>query len=177
MYIARILYPVKVLGPGERIGIWMCGCHHGCRGCSNPELWDFDEKYHVTSAPIMDFISKIAESNRIDGFTISGGEPFLQPDAELKRRYPDILSSITVLIDGKYIESRNRNCFLRGSDNQKIRILDPQMKDFYENYIRGNTNRIQNFRAAQGFVSVGIHQPGYHQDLAENLAGKGIIVD
>ena len=81
MYIARILYPVKVLGPGERIGIWMCGCHHGCRGCSNPELWDFDEKYHVTSAPIMDFISKIAESNRIDGFTISGGEPFLQPDA------------------------------------------------------------------------------------------------
>jgi len=201
VYIARILYPVKVLGPGDRIGIWMCGCHHGCRGCSNPELWDFDEKYHVTSAPIMDFISKIAESNRIDGFTISGGEPFLQPDAlrelipffrrfcsdilvysgftysELKRRYPDILSSITVLIDGKYIESRNRNCFLRGSDNQKIRILDPQMKDFYENYIRGNTNRIQNFRAAQGFVSVGIHQPGYHQDLAENLAGKGIIVD
>ena len=51
------------------------------------------------------------------------------------------------------------------------------MKDFYENYIRGNTNRIQNFRAAQGFVSVGIHQPGYHQDLAEKLAGKGIIVD
>ena len=75
MYIARILYPVKVLGPGERIGIWMCGCHHGCRGCSNPELWDFDEKYHVTSAPIMDFISKIAESNR--GCT-AGVDPVFQ---------------------------------------------------------------------------------------------------
>lgn len=44
MYIARILYPVKVLGPGERIGIWMDGCEHGCIGCSNPELWDIQSK-------------------------------------------------------------------------------------------------------------------------------------
>lgn len=43
MYIARILYPVEVLGPGKRIGIWFCGCPRRCEGCSNPELWEFQK--------------------------------------------------------------------------------------------------------------------------------------
>ena len=47
MYIARILYPVEVLGPGKRIGIWFCGCPRRCEGCSNPELWEFQERYQV----------------------------------------------------------------------------------------------------------------------------------
>ena len=44
MYVARILYPVKVLGPGNRIGIWVSGCNHRCKGCSNPELWKQEER-------------------------------------------------------------------------------------------------------------------------------------
>ena len=40
IYVARILYPVKVLGPGNRVGIWLAGCDHKCLGCSNPELWE-----------------------------------------------------------------------------------------------------------------------------------------
>lgn len=38
MYIARILYPVEVLGPGKRIGIWFCGCPRRCEGCSQPGI-------------------------------------------------------------------------------------------------------------------------------------------
>lgn len=36
MYVARILYPVEVLGPGKRVGIWFSGCPSKCKGCSNP---------------------------------------------------------------------------------------------------------------------------------------------
>lgn len=25
--LARVYYPVKVLGPGSRVGIWLNGCH------------------------------------------------------------------------------------------------------------------------------------------------------
>jgi anaerobic ribonucleoside-triphosphate reductase activating protein len=201
MYIARILYPVKVLGPGSRIGIWMCGCRHGCRGCANPELWEFQEQYRMPADIVLDAVRGISGKNKVDGFTITGGEPFLQPEAlaellpelrrisgdilvytgfeyeQLKDRYEDLLGMITVLIDGRYIESRNTNCFLRGSDNQNIRILDPSYRDFYQNYISNGKNQIQNFPARNGFISVGIHQVDYRRKLAENLAAKGILVD
>ena len=73
MYIARILYPVKVLGPGNRIGIWFVGCHHRCKGCSNPELWKVDEKYFITIDQVEKLIRTVAAENEIDGFTITGG--------------------------------------------------------------------------------------------------------
>lgn len=201
MYIARILYPVKVLGPGNRIGIWMCGCKHGCKGCSNPELWDFQEQYNIEFKVLQNLIENISRNNSVDGFTITGGEPFLQPEAlaemlpflrsistdllvysgysyaYLKKHYNDLLEQITILIDGKYIESRNTNAFLRGSDNQEIHILDPKYKDFYTDYINNNTNKIQNFRASTGFISVGIHNASYREELAEHLAAKGILIN
>jgi len=77
MYVARILYPVTVLGPGKRLGIWFAGCKHKCSGCSNPELWNMDKKYYVTVQQVTQLIRKIADKRRIDGFTITGGEPML----------------------------------------------------------------------------------------------------
>ena len=61
MYVARILYPVEVLGPGKRVGIWCCGCPRRCKGCSNPELWEFQERYQVSPERIFRLIQKIAE--------------------------------------------------------------------------------------------------------------------
>ena len=81
MNIARILYPVEVLGPGKRVGIWVCGCRRGCKGCSNPELWEPRPEYEVTTEEIMSLIKRIAEANEIDGFTVSGGEPMDQAEA------------------------------------------------------------------------------------------------
>ena len=81
MYIARILYPVKVLGPGNRIGIWFDGCEHHCNNCSNPELWDFNDKYKVNKQQIIRMIRQITDDYHVDGFTLTGGDPFYQPDA------------------------------------------------------------------------------------------------
>ena len=78
MYIARILYPVEVLGPGKRIGIWFCGCPHHCKGCSNPELWEINDKYSISTDDIEALIESIAKNGKIDGFTLTGGDPFYQ---------------------------------------------------------------------------------------------------
>lgn len=200
MNIARLLYPVRVLGPGNRMGIWFAGCTHGCRGCSNPELWQMQKKYETTAEHILEIVRSVAASSPIDGFTITGGDPFLQKDA-LRILLPklaeisedilvytgfdyeeintgenrDILDFITVLIDGKYIEERNNNCFLRGSDNQRIHILQKNLEKFYLNYLSSGWNQIQNFRTSDGFISVGIHNPDYSRELHERLLKKGII--
>lgn len=189
MNVARILYPVEVLGPGKRVGIWVCGCKRACKGCSNPELWEQRPEYEATVDDIMDLVSRIAESHTIDGFTISGGEPMDQPGAlsqllprlsayskdiltytgyrieELKaRKDPDTdaaLSQIGVLIDGEYREEENTDVLLRGSSNQRIHILIPEMAENYENYLSSAHNQIQNFTTSNGVVSVGIHKRGF----------------
>lgn len=201
IYVARILYPVRVLGPGERVGIWFAGCEHHCKGCSNPELWE-QTKEHATSAGILEqMIQRVATEHPIDGFTLTGGDPFFQPEAlrvllpvlkgfsediliysgylyeDLQGKYPDILREVSVLIDGPYIEERNNNCSLRGSDNQRIIYLDDAARNRYETYLSGYTNQIQNFRSRDGVISVGIHRPGYEQEFKQKLNSKGVLTD
>ena len=182
MYVARILYPVEVLGPGKRIGIWFCGCPRRCKGCSNPELWEFDEKYKTTPETVFEMVRSIAEKHPVEGFTLTGGDPLMQPKdlqkliALLQTVSTDILvytgysvkdlphaylKGIAVLIDGEYIEERNNDSLLRGSDNQTVHILDPAVKEKYTAYLQTATNRIQNFTMPDGVVSVGIHKADF----------------
>lgn len=198
MYIARILYPVKVLGPGNRVGIWFDGCSHACKGCSNPELWEFQAKYSTSIDTVIKLINTIRESQVIDGFTITGGDPFEQPEdlrklleyarsissdvlvytgydySYLKNKYSNILKLITVLIDGVYIEEKNDNSFLKGSSNQNIIILDESYKNKYEQYLADGINEIQNFTAKDGVISVGIHREGYEEELDAKITKMGL---
>lgn len=189
MNVARILYPVQVLGPGKRIGIWLCGCNRRCNGCSNPELWEKRPEYEVEVAQIKKLIDRIAAEHRIDGFTITGGEPMDQSDeladmiGELRHISEDILiysgyqlselrsrndkntqrvlSLAVVLIDGEYLEDKNNDVIMRGSENQTIHILNPKFKKIYDEYLPTTHNQIQNFTTSDGVVSVGIHRKGF----------------
>ncbi len=189
MNIARILYPVEVLGPGKRIGIWVCGCNRKCKGCSNPELWKRKEDLEISITDVFELVSKIAVNHEIDGFTISGGEPMDQA-RELSLLLPllesisddilvytgytieelkiqnneainSVLNGIAVLIDGEYIQDYNDNSLLRGSSNQIIHVLNPALKNRYEEYLNSSHNQIQNFSTSDGIVSVGIHRRGF----------------
>lgn len=189
MNIARILYPVEVLGPGKRIGLWLCGCDRACKGCSNPELWHRKPELELTVADIMSLIERISATYPIDGFTITGGEPMdqacelaalvqqlrkISSDVLVYSGYKieelrsmhnasidDVLNSIAVLIDSPYIEELNDNSLLRGSSNQRIHILDAQFSSSYKDYLSKGGNRIQNFTTTDGVVSVGIHQASF----------------
>ena len=193
MNIARILYPVQVLGPGKRIGLWVAGCQRGCKGCSNPELWAQQPEYEVAVADVVKLIRKVCDEHPVDGFTLSGGEPMDQAPAlaELiaqirpiasdilvysgyrlealqERKDPAtafVLQHIAVLIDGAYIEAQNDNAVLRGSNNQRVIVLDDRFAPRYHVYIAQGENRIQNFTTSDGVISVGIHHPGFRQPL------------
>ena len=89
MYAARILYPVKTLGPGDRVGIWLCGCSHGCPGCSNPELWSCGEQFRITRERLLQLVGSIAQGAEVNGFTITGGDP-LEQSEELALLLPEL---------------------------------------------------------------------------------------
>lgn len=197
MNLARILYPVQVLGPGNRIGLWLCGCNRACKGCSNPELWDTREEFEIDVQNVGSLIRKITESHKVDGFTISGGEPFFQADELLSmlsyltpistdiliytgyrleelqelndKAINGILASTAVIIDGAYVEELNDNSVLRGSSNQRVHIMNSEYNEKYRQYIANTHNQIQNFNTVDGIVSVGIHRKSFSRPHSDSV--------
>lgn len=165
MLVARILSPVHSLGPGERVCIWTQGCSKRCKGCISPELQSFSGK-EIDESVLANIIIQVARNNGCNGITISGGDPFEQPQALLKllkllhKDFDDILvytgfelaeiqsgsmgnaakmclDFLDVLIDGRYIDELNfRDCALRGSANQKIHFFNKGLTSIYDEYIR-----------------------------------------
>lgn len=72
-------------GIGYRAAIFTQGCHHHCPGCHNPDSHD---PAGGTEWTLEDVEKKFSGNPLLDGITLTGGEPFLQPGpcAELARR-------------------------------------------------------------------------------------------
>lgn len=124
----------------------MQGCWIRCPGCISKDTWDSDPEFQIE---IEELLANCDEwLHRCDGVTISGGEPFDQPQAlrqlithirgrisgdvlvysgyshkKLFERFPEVLSSIDMLISEPYVESAGDSLLLRGSDNQRIVLL------------------------------------------------------
>lgn len=62
-------------GPGVRVSLFVSGCRNHCRGCFNPETWDFGYGHPFTD-DTMNYILRSLGKKYIDGFTILGGDPF-----------------------------------------------------------------------------------------------------
>ena len=61
-------------GPGVRVVLWVSGCTMHCKGCQNPESWDFN------AGKVFDGNAKQELFNALDkpyikGITFSGGHP------------------------------------------------------------------------------------------------------
>ena len=134
----------KVNGPGNRFVLWTQGCSKGCKNCFNPETWSTDTYKELSPTQIFELIKNF----KLEGVTISGGDPLEQEDdllellfllKEIKlpkgiilftgfsrneiRENPireKCLSYIDVLIDGRYEEELKTDSSLRGSSNQEF---------------------------------------------------------
>ena len=62
-------------GPGIRVSLFVSGCPHHCKGCFNPEAWDFQYGYDFTTA-VEDEILEALKPDYIHGLSLLGGEPF-----------------------------------------------------------------------------------------------------
>lgn len=152
------------LGPGLRYAIWVQGCPFNCRGCTTPEGIPMRVNKLIS---IDDIASSIIANPKINGITISGGEPFMQASKlvtlldkihairpeldvivysgfEIKQldweEAKKLLGLIDVLIDGKYVEKYDDNRGLRGSSNQKIHFLTMRhqhLRSYFEERARG----------------------------------------
>lgn len=83
-------------GPGVRVSLFVSGCTHHCKGCFNPETWDFGFGDPFTPAVEDEILEALAPSY-IKGFSLLGGEPFEPANQaplcalleRIKATYPD----------------------------------------------------------------------------------------
>ncbi|MGC9031014.1 MAG: 4Fe-4S single cluster domain-containing protein [Desulfomonilaceae bacterium] len=138
----------KANGPGDRFVLWFQGCSLKCPGCFNVET-------HSTAPHILMPHEEIAAmilgmADRVEGMTISGGEPMEQPLGSLLlleaihktaslsvvlysgytyeeiRILPhglEILDHVDILIAGRFNRHLATPKGIVGSSNQEIRFL------------------------------------------------------
>lgn len=61
-------------GPGLRVTLFVSGCTHHCKGCFNPETWDFNYGDPFTEE-VEDEILAELKRPQVAGLTLLGGEP------------------------------------------------------------------------------------------------------
>jgi anaerobic ribonucleoside-triphosphate reductase activating protein len=83
-------------GSGVRVSLFVSGCTHHCKGCFNPETWNFNYGRLFTEDTEAEIIEALANSY-IKGLTLLGGEP-LEPSNQrillpfvkrIRELYPD----------------------------------------------------------------------------------------
>lgn len=142
--VADILYETMSDMPGFSTSIYCQGCKHHCKGCHNPQTWDFEKGKEYT----VEELYNIVISDEFSDVTFTGGDPLFQVESftELAKMiknntnkkiwcytgflYEDIknndklniiLPYIDVLVDGPFdITKRNTDLKFRGSENQRI---------------------------------------------------------
>ena len=62
-------------GTGVRTSLFVSGCTHHCKGCFNPETWDFGYGSPFTEETEEEIILSL-KPEFIRGLTVLGGEPF-----------------------------------------------------------------------------------------------------
>ena len=85
-------------GEGVNVSFFTQGCPFHCKGCHNPQTWDFAGGKEFTTETLEDIIQSISANGVQRNFSIMGGEPlcpeniFLVSMIILKVReiYPDI---------------------------------------------------------------------------------------
>ena len=141
-------------GKGIRIVIWNQGCTLRCPGCHNKETWSLQKGTWTNVEYLKQLIILHAGGHK--GITLSGGDPFLQPDANLelaktahengldvwaycgltfeeilkdydKRK---LLEECDVLVDGPFeLDQRDITLPFKGSSNQRIIDVQKSLKE------------------------------------------------
>lgn len=64
--------------PGVSVTFFTQGCPHRCKGCHNPETWDFDGGKEFTPEVLKEIVEALTANNITRSLCIMGGEPLCE---------------------------------------------------------------------------------------------------
>ena len=96
MHVGEVMTADVANGEGMRVSVFVSGCRNHCKGCFQPQTWDFNYGREYTPE-IEQFIIDELSKSYYDGITILGGDP-MEPEKQepvlrllrrIKKELPD----------------------------------------------------------------------------------------
>lgn len=149
MYYSKIKFNDVANGPGLRLSLFTSGCTHHCKGCFQPETWNFKNGEPFT-LETQKYIIEKSKNKYIAGLSLLGGDPLDNVDGilpllqEYRKTFAatksiwlwtgylfeeilkddlksKLLPFIDVIIDGKFEENlKDITLKYKGSTNQRV---------------------------------------------------------
>ena len=197
-------FPVTVLGPGTRVGIWLQGCTIRCRGCISRDTWPADPESEVEVDDILEWVRTLPGAT-VDGVTISGGEPFDQPQAlaelldgldewrrqvdrpidllaysgrawaDLVLEHQAVLGILDAVVPEPFVQGALTDAALRGSANQRVVPLTELGKERYSGgALEAQRRQVQIDVDDDTIWFIGIPRQGDMRRMAGDAAAAGI---
>jgi anaerobic ribonucleoside-triphosphate reductase activating protein len=202
--ISRAHYPVTVLGPGRRIGLWLQGCSIRCAGCVSQDTWTQDATRRMNVSHLLAWCREMA-TDGLDGITISGGEPFDQADGlhtlldglnawraqtqidfdilcysgypfrQLQKIYPTVLAKLDAVVPEPFNQHAMPGLKWRGSSNQTLIALSSRGVRVYSPWINAETLSEMQIAVNDGKVwLIGIPPHGGLDRIMQSCSEKGL---
>ncbi len=200
-----MLAPITVLGVGRRLGLWVQGCRLRCPGCASSDTWVEGEGRMVDATELADTIVAEIQARRLDGLTLTGGEPLDQAEAlavvvervrqslagredrfdvlvftgyaarAAPRQAGRLWSMIDVAVCGPYRHDLPSELALVASANQKMVILSQLGRSLY--LLPADGPRMQVVSDGTELMMVGLPKPGDLDVLRQRMADKGVMIE
>ena len=110
MHVGEVMTADVANGEGMRVSVFVSGCRNHCKGCFQPQTWDFNYGREYTPE-IEQFIIDELSKSYYDGITILGGDPMepenQEPVLRLLRRIKKELSDKNVWVYTGYVYDRD----------------------------------------------------------------------
>lgn len=184
--------------------MWFQGCSLACSGCVARDTWAHDAGAVVAVADVVTCIVETLVAHGLDGVTISGGEPFEQPDAlaalvggvraataertpevdilvysglseaRVRRLYPLVLDDVDALIPEPYAEARPSAHAWWGSGNQRLVALSDLGRRRYADPPRSEEAAMQLSVEDGRLWVIGVPRRGDLEKVADRAASAGV---
>lgn len=206
-YVNKLHYPVTSLGPGRRLGVWLQGCSLACSSCVSQDTWkpqtaDSETTVESVLSHLLDAIQDGAT-----GLTVSGGEPFQQPDAlyaildgarrvtaelpdfdilvysgyaakYLEKTYPWVGRHADALITGRFVADKQTDLVWRGSENQELVPLSRLGFEKYSDHIaRRSSSPAIQLSVDETIWLIGVPRVGDMARVEEGLRSRGVAIE